>query len=196
MPVQVQLLYSEIEKNDTWASPTLQKVVMDRANQKNLVPTQVPLPIATDFSLCQIVEENKRMLVCQNDDLKLMDWTGNEWKIINNLEGLNTDKVEKSGFMYDYGNKMIISAESSRGDLDLFLASLRRDGTWGIDKPIDEVNTPYDEVTPFLSNDGKVLYFSSKGHNSIGGYDVFKSEYDSADKLGRNLSIWVCLSIR
>ncbi|GAB4187166.1 MAG: hypothetical protein OHK0057_04020 [Thermoflexibacter sp.] len=180
LPTQVQLFFSEIEKNDTWTSPTLQKVVMDGADQQNLFSKQAPLPVATDFSLCQIIEENRRILVCQNDDLKLMDWTGNEWKIVNNLEGLNTAKVEKGGFMYDYGNKMIISAESSRGDLDLFLASLRRDGTWGIDKSIDAVNTPYDEVTPFLSNDGKVLYFSSKGHNSIGGYDIFKSEYDSA----------------
>jgi outer membrane protein OmpA-like peptidoglycan-associated protein/tetratricopeptide (TPR) repeat protein len=179
MPIQVQLLYSEMEKNDIWASPILQKVVMERLSQQPLFPTSTPLPVATDFSLCQIIEENRRILVCQNDDLKIMDWAGNEWKIINNLEGLNTPKVEKCGFMYDHGNKMIISAESSRGDLDLFLASLRRDGTWGIDKAIDEVNTPYDEVTPFLSNNGKVLYFSSKGHNSIGGYDIFKSEYDS-----------------
>ncbi|MCU0389569.1 MAG: OmpA family protein [Thermoflexibacter sp.] len=176
---QVQLLYAEMGKNDTWEMPMLQTVVMDKSNQKNLFPTQAPMPIATDFLICQIIEENKRILVCQNNDLKMMDWTGNEWKIVNNMESLNTNKAEKSGFIFDYGNKMILSAESNRGDLDLFLASVRRDGTWSIDKNISELNTTTDDVTPFISNDGKTLYFSSKGHNSIGGYDVFKSEYDS-----------------
>lgn len=39
------------------------------------------------------------------------------------------------------------------------------------------INTPYDEDAPFLSPDGKTLYFSSKGHQTIGGYDIFKSEF-------------------
>ena len=38
------------------------------------------------------------------------------------------------------------------------------------------INTGYDEDGPFLSPDGKKLYFSSKGHNSSGGYDFFVSE--------------------
>ena len=38
-----------------------------------------------------------------------------------------------------------------------------------------EINTPYDENYPYITADGKTLYFSSKGHNSMGGYDIFKS---------------------
>ena len=44
----------------------------------------------------------------------------------------------------------------------------------------DVINTPYDEDYAFLHPDGKTLYFSSKGHNSMGGYDIFKSIYDDA----------------
>ncbi|HXC07132.1 MAG TPA: hypothetical protein VNZ86_20370, partial [Bacteroidia bacterium] len=36
------------------------------------------------------------------------------------------------------------------------------------------INTPYDEDYPYITKDGKTLYFSSKGHNSMGGYDIFK----------------------
>ena len=46
------------------------------------------------------------------------------------------------------------------------------------------VNTDQDEAFPFLASDGS-LYFASKGHNSIGGYDIFKSEYNS------DLHIWL-----
>ncbi|MDX2174050.1 MAG: hypothetical protein SFY56_13185 [Bacteroidota bacterium] len=37
-----------------------------------------------------------------------------------------------------------------------------------------EINTPYDENYPYIAKDGNTLYFSSKGHNSMGGYDIFK----------------------
>ena len=38
-----------------------------------------------------------------------------------------------------------------------------------------QINTEYDEESPFIHPDGITLYFSSKGHNSMGGYDVFSS---------------------
>ena len=38
------------------------------------------------------------------------------------------------------------------------------------------INSEYDEEGPYLHPDGKTLYFSSKGHNTMGGFDVFKSE--------------------
>ena len=37
------------------------------------------------------------------------------------------------------------------------------------------VNTPYDEDAPFIYTDKKTLYFSSKGHQNMGGFDVFKT---------------------
>jgi hypothetical protein len=51
-------------------------------------------------------------------------------------------------------------------------------GDFGKPVPIPAINTPYDEDYPYLCPDGKTLYFSSKGHNSMGGYDIFKTIYD------------------
>lgn len=42
------------------------------------------------------------------------------------------------------------------------------------------VNSRFDEDFPYATPDGKTLFFSSKGHNSMGGYDVFKSEWDES----------------
>ena len=41
------------------------------------------------------------------------------------------------------------------------------------------VNTKYDEDYPYMDADGETLYFSSRGHNSMGGYDMFKTTYDA-----------------
>jgi hypothetical protein len=64
---------------------------------------------------------------------------------------------------------------------DIYRVKRLPDGTWGKPERLSSViNTPYDEDYPYLYNDGKTLYFSSKGHNSMGGYDIFMSEFDSS----------------
>ena len=51
--------------------------------------------------------------------------------------------------------------------------------TWGIPEPLDNIiNTPYDEEFPYFDVQSSVLYFSSKGHSSMGGHDIFKSVYN------------------
>jgi outer membrane protein OmpA-like peptidoglycan-associated protein len=44
------------------------------------------------------------------------------------------------------------------------------------------INSAYDEEGVYISPDGKTLYFSSKGHNSMGGYDIFKSEKNEVNE--------------
>jgi hypothetical protein len=49
-------------------------------------------------------------------------------------------------------------------------------GDWGVAVNLGPtINTPYNEDTPFITQDGTLLYFSSEGHTSMGGYDIFKS---------------------
>lgn len=51
--------------------------------------------------------------------------------------------------------------------------------SWGIPEILGEViNTPYDEEFPFFDRKTSTLYFSSNGHSSMGGYDIFSSVYD------------------
>lgn len=63
------------------------------------------------------------------------------------------------------------------GGKDIWSARRRRDGTW--DEPTnmgDRINTAFDEVTPWLSPDGRTLFFSSNGHPGLGRFDVFAVE--------------------
>ncbi len=62
---------------------------------------------------------------------------------------------------------------------DIYVVKKLPSGDWS--KPENlatPINTEYDEDFPFLHPNGKVLYFASKGHNSMGGFDLFKSELD------------------
>lgn len=51
--------------------------------------------------------------------------------------------------------------------------------TWGMPEALPgTINTPYDEEYPFFDSKNAMLYFSSKGHSSMGGYDIFRTSYD------------------
>ncbi|MDQ1265483.1 MAG: OmpA-like protein [Bacteroidota bacterium] len=63
---------------------------------------------------------------------------------------------------------------------DIWFSIRLSDGSWS--EPIncgDSVNSQCDELTPFVTSDGKKLLFSSSGHSTVGGYDIFSAEISS-----------------
>jgi tetratricopeptide (TPR) repeat protein len=82
-----------------------------------------------------------------------------------------------------YFSRTPLEDKTGFGGTDIFIAYRLPNGDWG--EPINlgpQINTPYDEDFPNLSADGKTLFFCSKGHNSMGGFDVFKSTWDEKNK--------------
>lgn len=60
------------------------------------------------------------------------------------------------------------------GGLDIYKSQRQADGTWGIAQNLGPtINTKYDEDAPFIHVDNKTLYFSSRGHQTLGRYDIF-----------------------
>ncbi|WP_300354970.1 hypothetical protein [Fluviicola sp.] len=69
--------------------------------------------------------------------------------------------------------------DSDKGSMDIYCRKRLPDGTWGLPALVPgNVNTKFDEDFPYLSPNGEYLYFCSKGHNSMGGFDVFRSKFD------------------
>ncbi len=70
--------------------------------------------------------------------------------------------------------------KNKKNGKDIYCVTRLEVGKWGKPENLGKViNTTYDEAFPYIHPDGKTLYFSSKGHNSMGGYDIFRSIYDS-----------------
>jgi flagellar motor protein MotB len=64
-----------------------------------------------------------------------------------------------------------------QGGRDIYRCVKMPDGKWSKAMNLGKVvNTPYDEDAPFLSPDGQFLYFASRGHNTMGGFDLFISK--------------------
>ncbi len=65
------------------------------------------------------------------------------------------------------------------GGKDIYRIKKLPNGKWS--QPMNlgaTINTSRDDDAPFLHSNGTTLYFSSKGHNSMGGFDVFKTTVD------------------
>jgi hypothetical protein len=72
----------------------------------------------------------------------------------------------------------------SRGEEDLYVTIRNNSGTWSVPKNLGAaINTPGYEISPYLSQDKRRLYFSSNGHKGLGDADIFFSDrlYDSWD---------------
>jgi outer membrane protein OmpA-like peptidoglycan-associated protein/tetratricopeptide (TPR) repeat protein len=66
--------------------------------------------------------------------------------------------------------------EGGYGGRDIWMVKKLPNGNWTKPQNLGEpINTEYDEESPYLHPDGKTLYFSSVGHKSMGGFDIFKS---------------------
>src|SRR5262249_13160490 len=83
-------------------------------------------------------------------------------------------------FLPKGGNVVYYSSygENSDNGRDLYTVARLANGTFGKPEKVKGINTEYDEDYPFLHPDGKTLYFASKGYNSMGGYDIFKTVYN------------------
>jgi outer membrane protein OmpA-like peptidoglycan-associated protein/tetratricopeptide (TPR) repeat protein len=92
---------------------------------------------------------------------------------------INTKYFESHASISPDGKTLYFTSnrKESLGGMDIFYSNLNDDGSWGTPVNIGpSINTNQNEECPFICNDGKTLFFSSQGHNSIGGFDIFYSQ--------------------
>jgi outer membrane protein OmpA-like peptidoglycan-associated protein len=98
-------------------------------------------------------------------------------------DNINSTFSENSVSISPDGNTLYFSSDrpitADKTDLDIYYSKKDRNGNWGAAKNLGPmINTQYDEDGPFIDYDGKTLYFSSKGHKGMGGFDIYKSTYN------------------
>ena len=105
---------------------------------------------------------------------------GTEWSNPEKMKEINTNYWEGS-VCFSPDEKFVYFASerpNGLGGRDIWFAQRMPDGNYGNIKNLGQtINTPFDEDAPFITADGKVMFFSSIGHNSTGGYDIFRSDF-------------------
>lgn len=117
-------------------------------------------------------------------DIYMSRLDGINWTIPEKVKGINSNAWEGSVCLSPDEKQIYFSSErqGGYGGRDIYVAQLLPDGNWGNVKNLGpEINTKFDEDAPFIHSDGKTLFFASTGYNTMGGYDIFRSEL----KLGK-----------
>jgi hypothetical protein len=102
------------------------------------------------------------------------------WTPIKKLnKNINTKFYESHACISSDGKKLYFTSnrDGGQGNLDIYVSEKDATGDWGPAVNLGAaINTPFNEDTPFITRNDSVLYFSSEGHSSMGGFDIFKSQ--------------------
>ena len=116
-------------------------------------------------------------------DLYLSTLTGTVWSEPKKLSSnINTSSYREPSATTTSDENIILFTSDKKGGyggLDIYMTTKQANGEFGPAINLGpKINTKYDEDCPFIHANGKSLYFSSKGHKSMGGYDIFLCTID------------------
>jgi tetratricopeptide (TPR) repeat protein len=105
---------------------------------------------------------------------------GEKWSIAKKMNDKINSLSDEIFASYSPDGKSIILASNKRsgkGGYDLYISRLSEKGTWQKPKNLGKgINTEFDEQTGFLTHNPEILFFSSHGHYTMGGFDIFYSK--------------------
>lgn len=165
-------IYISYDKDGEWSKP------------KNLGK---PVNTPRNDAIAGLSFDGQRLFVYRDDeegngDIYESLLKGEKWSEVTKFPNpINTEHHESTACLaYDGKTLYFVSNRPEQGAFggrDIYMSKWdKRRKMWKRPKNLGRnINTKYNEESVFIHPDGKTLYFSSKGHNTMGGYDIFKS---------------------
>ncbi len=164
----IESIFISYNKSGTWSEPEL-------------------VPVASDYNVgtAGISPDGREMMIFMggaNDpgSIFVINKSGDQWSKPGLLANtLNTPKYIESTASITPDGKVIYFASDrigGQGGMDIYRIDKNTDGTWT--RPVNlgpDVNTKDNEDAPFIHPDQQTLFFTSDGHNTMGGRDIFKT---------------------
>lgn len=166
------------EKNNEWGVPTneiprLNSEGFDAVN--HIMPDGNELYMTVNTSVVDVKNPTRSSDICVAKKTKEDRW--NTPRAIKN-KTINTSYFDGAPTLTADGNTMyfVSDREGEKSKSDIYV--VYKDGnSWGEASKLPmEVNSLGNETTPFITGDGRYLFFSSDGHKGMGGYDVYVTE--------------------
>ncbi len=141
-----------------------------------------------DCSTCSLNADGTELFLYKNDgydgNIFSTVFTDGQWNPLKKLnKNINTRFYESHAAISADGNTLYFTSnrEGGSGGLDIYYSVRDFSGDWGPAVNLGtEVNTPYNEDTPFVTINDSLLYFCSEGHVNMGGYDIFISKREGS----------------
>ncbi|KAB2866709.1 MAG: hypothetical protein F9K37_13705 [Bacteroidales bacterium] len=132
------------------------------------------------------VSSNGSILILSRNDndasnlyYSTFDKAKNKWNPITKFpKEINTKSWENFGSLSSNGDTLYFSSnrEGGFGGFDIYMSTKTSTGEWTYPVNLGKnINTPFDEIAPFVTENSKKLFFSSNGHITMGGFDLLYS---------------------
>lgn len=146
----------------------------------------LPMDIKHKHDACISLSPDGKKIYLYTDlvhgEIREAEINDGSWGIPAEVKGIDS-KYYETHISVSADNQTAYVVSNRKGGLggrDIWKFTRINDKEWGNAENLgDKINTIYDEDGVFIHPDGKTLYFSSKGHSSMGGYDVFMSKYEN-----------------
>jgi len=130
--------------------------------------------------------DGQKLFIYKNDNgdgnIYMSELNGDVWSKPKKMgDNINSKARETHACLSADENMLFFTSDrkDGYGGLDIYWAKKLPNGKWALPQNLGPIiNTPEDEESPYIHPDGVTLYFSTKGHKSIGGYDIFYSILD------------------
>ncbi|HCC72028.1 MAG TPA: hypothetical protein DEQ09_12895 [Bacteroidales bacterium] len=138
----------------------------------------------TDMTSSCLNMDGTELYLYKTDDydgnIYMSSYSNGTWSVIEKLNrNINTKFYESHACISSDGSRLYFTSnrEGGEGGLDIYVSEKNTKGEWGTAIHLGpEINTTYNENTPFITRDDSKLFFSSEGHTNMGGYDIFYSK--------------------
>ncbi|MEO1051160.1 MAG: OmpA family protein [Bacteroidota bacterium] len=130
-------------------------------------------------------------------DLFICYKTGSEWSRPSNLGPIvNSSSWDSQPSLSADGRTLYFAStrRGGKGGSDLWATKLDDNDEWTAPVNMgDKINTPFDDISPFIHANGQTFYFATKGRKGFGGFDIFYceqegEEWGSAQNLGNPIN--------
>ena len=187
--------YSELLFDGQYAERIYASAKADEAWKKSKSLQELFNKPGHESAVC-LSAQGTELYIYRNDvdgaNIYMSQYDGSTWAEPNKMESPINSKYEETHATVT-ADKQTIYFTSNRpggmGGFDIYRVRRLPNGDWGKAENMKAFNTPYDEDTPVLHPNGKVMYFSSEGHNTMGQFDIFYSVMESEDQWGAAINM-------
>ena len=162
--------------------------ILSSTKQNNAwtAPINVPAPVNTKLhdATVALSSDGQKLFIYTDEnegDILQTKLNGDEWSNPESAGGnaINS-RFSEIHACYSFDERSIYfvsdNPEDNLGGFDIYVTRVNEKGLWGKPENLGPtINTKYDEEGVYMHPDGKTMYFSSKGHNTMGSYDIFRS---------------------
>ncbi len=162
--------YAQLDDSGRWSEPSILKGEINDQRWNGIIG------FASDGNTMYLHQQYPNR--GGNKGISVSRKTNGGWSKPKNLDipyFSNKSKLQSANMSKDR-TRIVFSLESfgSHGGEDLYMSELKSNGKWSEPRNLgSSINTPYQELTPFLGDDDRTLYFSTNGRGGFGSYDVF-----------------------